>query len=110
MGLLGHLLGWPVTGPLFLARYSIGKARDVAVEEITDLDAVHERLMELQLRLESGEIDEKAYEEAEAELMARLRRARAWRRRLGRPVPGGPVTMGRSAPPGSSVDVDPDVD
>lgn len=107
MGLLGHLLGWPVTGPLFLTRYSVGKVRDVAVEELTDVDAVHEELMNLQMRLEAGEIDEESYDQAEAELMARLRRAREWRRRFGMPVRGGPVSMGgEGGRPSVSVDDD----
>lgn len=94
MGLLKHLLGWPVTGPLFLAKYSVRKSYDTAVEELTDTSPVKERLMELQMELESGAIDEEEYEEAEAELMERLREIRAWRRHLGMPVRGGPVQTG----------------
>ena len=39
--------------------------------------------MELQLRLELGEIDEAEYAKAEAVLMQQLRDVREWRERLG---------------------------
>lgn len=107
MGLLKHLLGWPVTGPLFLTKFSLGKAHDAAIRELTDTSGIRDELMELQLRLESGEIDEEEYEEAEADLMRRLREAREWRRRLGLPVRGGPVRMRPDADGGgASIDVD----
>lgn len=110
MGLLKHLLGWPVTGPLFLAKYSVRKAHDVAVDELTDSTAVKERLMELQMELESGAIDEEEYEEAEARLMQRLREVREWRRRFGMPVRGGPVQTGRESGERPSLEIDVDLD
>lgn len=106
MGLLKHLLGWPVTGPLFLARYSLDTLHDVAVDELTDPSDVKERLMELSLRLEAGEIDEEEFEEAEARLVRRLREIRQWRRRFGMPVRGGPVEAARGEGPTLDVDVD----
>lgn len=109
MGLLKHLLGWPVTGPLFLSRYSVQKTYDVAVEELTDPEPVRERLMELQMKLDAGEIDEQAYLEAEAELMERLREVRAWRREFGLPVRGGPVqTAGPDGASTASLEIDAD--
>lgn len=110
MGLLKHLLGWPVTGPLFLARYSIEKVHDVAVDELTDEDAVKERLMALGLRLESGEIDEEEYREAEERLMQRLRDVREWRRRFGMSVRGGPVRVRTEPGEGPALEIDVDLD
>lgn len=98
--LLKHLVGWPVTGPLYLTRFSMEKARDTAIRELTDESKVKEALMELQLRLQEGEIDEETYEEEEARLMHRLREVRAWRERLGLGRRGGPVRMPRG--PGAS--------
>lgn len=91
--LLGHAVAWPVTGPAFLTRYSMGQARDAAVRELTDDEPVRRELLELQLRLDEGRIDEQAYEEEEAALMQRLREVREWREKLGMPVQGGPVRM-----------------
>lgn len=110
MGLLKHILGWPVTGPLFLTRYSVRKVYDVAVDELTDPTAVKERLMELQMELEAGEIDQEAYEEAEARLMQRLREVREWRRRFGMPVRGGPVEMGGGSGRRASLEIDVELD
>jgi hypothetical protein len=36
MGILKHLLFWPVTGPLFLIDFSLGKVEGVVREELTD--------------------------------------------------------------------------
>lgn len=91
MKLLGHAVFWPVTGPAFLTRYSMDQMRDAAVRELTDESAVRDELLELQLGLERGEVDEEAYVEEEARLMERLREVREWRMRLGLPVRGGPV-------------------
>lgn len=91
--MLGHAVAWPVTGPAFLARYSMEKVRDTAIHELTDEDAVRGALLELQLRLEEGRIDEDSYLEEEAALFQRLREVRSWRERLGMPVQGGPVSM-----------------
>jgi len=92
--LLGHAVAWPVTGPAFLTRYSIEKVRDSTVQGLTDESGLRQELMELQLGLEEGRIDEETYQKEEAALMQRLREARNWRERLGMPVQGGPVSMG----------------
>lgn len=102
MGLLKHLLFWPVTGPLFLTRFSLDKVRDTVRDELTDESRVREELMALQLELELGEIDEETYVEREAELMRELREVRRWRRRFGMGVRGGPVRVAeeqRGGPP-----------
>ncbi len=93
MGILKHLLFWPVTGPLFLARFSLEKVEGVVREELTDDAAVKAELLELQLQLELGEIGDEVYASREAELMQRLREVREWRERFGMGVTGGLVRV-----------------
>jgi hypothetical protein len=96
MGLLKHLLFWPVTGPSFLTRFSLEKVGDTVREELTSDEAVKEDLLALQMRLELGEIDDEEYVAEEAELMQRLRDVRAWREEFGMGTSGGPVRVSRS--------------
>lgn len=83
MGLLTHLLFWPVTGPAALAEFSIRQVESVVHRELTDDGRVKEDMLALQMALELGEIDEAEYQEREARLIGRLKEARAWRVRLG---------------------------
>ena len=57
MGLLKHLLFWPVTGPAFLTRFSLEKVEGAVRTELTDVTSVKRELMELQMQLELGDID-----------------------------------------------------
>ncbi len=93
MGLLAKLLFFPVTGPVAGIRWTLGQVQRVAEEELTDDTDIKRDLMELQLRLELGEIDDSAYAAEEARIMDRLRAVREWRERLGRPTSGGPVRV-----------------
>ncbi len=95
MGLLGHLLFWPVTGPVAGIRWTLGKVRRVVEEELVDDTSIKQDLMELNMRSELGEIDDAEYIAEEAKLMQRLREVREWRERLGMPTSGGPVRMAR---------------
>jgi hypothetical protein len=97
MGLLKHLLGWPVTGPLFLARFSLEKVSGVVRQELTSDEPIKAELLELQLALELGEIDDAEYVRREAALMERLRNVREWREHFGLGVSGGPVRVARDA-------------
>lgn len=83
MGLLKHLLFWPVTGPMALVDFSLRRVEGVVHHELTDDQRVKEDLMELQMKLELGEVDEAEYARAEAEIVERLKEVRAWRRKLG---------------------------
>jgi hypothetical protein len=83
LGLLKHLLFWPVTGPAALVRFSLRQVDGVAKQELTDDTKTKEDLMALQMQLEIGDIDLAEYEAAERELMQRLREAREWRVELG---------------------------
>lgn len=63
------------------------------LRDVTDEGAVREELMELQLALDLGEIDEDAYLEREAEIMERLHAVRAWRAHLGMDSGEGPFRL-----------------
>ena len=96
MGLLKHLLFWPVTGPLFLLDFSMEKVEGVVRENLTDDSEVKADLLELQLLLELGDIDDEEYVAREAAIMYRLREIREWRERFGMGVSGGPVRVAGS--------------
>ncbi|MEX2582770.1 MAG: gas vesicle protein GvpG [Gemmatimonadota bacterium] len=93
MGLIKHLLFWPVTGPSFLTRFSLGKVGDTVREELTNDAAVKEELLSLQMRVELGELDDEQYIAEEAALMERLRAVRYWREQFGMGTSGGPVRV-----------------
>jgi hypothetical protein len=95
MGLLTNLLFFPVTGPVAGIRWTLGKVQRVVEDELTDDTPVKQELMELQMLLELGDIDDEEYVRREAVIMQRLREVRAWRERLGRAVAGGPVRVAR---------------
>ena len=97
MGLLKHLLFWPVTGPAFLARFSLDKVQDTVRTELTDDARIKEELLALQMELELGEIDDDEYVRREGELMQQLREVRQWREEFGMGIAGGPVRMARDA-------------
>jgi hypothetical protein len=96
MGLLKHLLFWPVTGPLFLLDFSMEKVEGVVKENLTDDSEIKADLLELQLMLELGDIDDEEYVAREAAIMYRLREIREWRERFGMGVSGGPVRVAGS--------------
>lgn len=93
MGLLSKILFFPVTGPVAGIKWSLRQVQQIVEEELTDDSSVKQELMELQMRLELGEIDDAEYVSREADLMARLREVRAWKERLGKPVAGGLVRV-----------------
>ena len=93
MGLLTNILFFPVTGPVAGIRWSLRKVAEVVDEELTDDSSVKQELMELEMQLELGDIDDEEYLRREAELMVRLREIRDWRVRLGKSVAGGPVRV-----------------
>jgi hypothetical protein len=95
MGLLKHVLFWPVTGPIAGIEWSMNQVMKVVEEELTDDTIVKQDFMALQMKLEVGEIDDEEYAAQEAVIMARLREVRAWRERLGKAVAGGPVRVAR---------------
>ena len=98
MGLLKHLLFWPITGPKFLFDFSMDKVHGVVRDELTDDTGVKAELMELQLLLETGDIDDDEYLRREQLLMQRLREIREWREEFGMGVSGGPVRVAAPEP------------
>ena len=95
MGLITNLLFFPVTGPVAGIKWSLGKVQKVVEEELTDDTPIKQELMELQMQLELGDIDDDEYVRREADIMARLREVRAWRERFGTATSGGPVRVAR---------------
>jgi hypothetical protein len=75
MGLLTRLLALPVAGPLDGAMWVARQIHDAAERELHDPAAIRRSLRALEEELEAGRIDEEAFEEAEAILLARLQEA-----------------------------------
>lgn len=96
MGLLKHLLFWPVTGPKYLTEFSLEKVNEVVRDNLTDDTPIKEELLMLQLKLEAMEIDDDEYVREEARLMAALRDVRHWREQYGMGISGGPVRVADS--------------
>jgi cytochrome c-type biogenesis protein CcmH/NrfG len=69
MLLIDDLLMLPISGFKFIFR----TLQKVAEEQYTDDAPIKERLLELQLELESGELSEKEYVKEEARIMRQLR-------------------------------------
>jgi hypothetical protein len=95
MGLLSKILFFPIAGPVAGIRWSLEKVQAVVETELTDDTAIKEELMELQMLLELGDIDDQEYRRREARLMEQLREVRAWREHFGMSSPGGPVRVAR---------------
>ena len=97
MSLLTKLLFFPIAGPVAGIRWSLGKVQRVVEEELVDDSSVKQELMELQLLLELGDIDDAEYVRREALLMERLREVRYWREQFGLQAPVGPVRVARGS-------------
>ena len=106
MGLLKHLLFWPVTGPKYLTEFSLEKVGEVVRDNLTDDTPIKEELLILQLKLESGEIDDDEYVREEARLMAALRDVRHWREQYGMGLSGGPVRVAETPKEEAAADED----
>jgi hypothetical protein len=100
MGILTKLLFFPVTGPVAGIKWSLGKVQGVVEEELTDDAPIKQELMELQMQLELGDIDDDEYVRREGEIMVRLREVRAWKEKLGKATSGGPVRVARDSAEG----------
>ena len=78
MFLIDDLLLLPIDGMKFVFR-TLAK---VAEEQYTDDAPIKERLLELQLKLESGEITEEEYTQEEADIIHQLREIQNRKREL----------------------------
>ena len=86
MFLLDDLLSLPLSGLKFVFR----TLRQVAEEQYTDSGPIKERLLELQLQLESEEITEVEYVQREGEIIRELREIENRKRELAGLPPGKP--------------------
>jgi len=67
--------------PLTLAREILVKLRDeIDKERLVTEESIKERLQQLQLMLQDGELDETEYEKLETQLIERLRAVREYNR------------------------------
>jgi hypothetical protein len=78
---------------MYLTEFSLEKVQGVVRDQLTDDARVKEELLDLQLRLEMGDIDAAGYAREEERLMARLREVRRWREELGMATRGGLVQV-----------------
>lgn len=73
MGFLLDLLTFPVLGPIKGIKWIAEKVGEQADKELYNEDAVRGKLLELELRMDLGEISEEEYASTEEALMAHLR-------------------------------------
>lgn len=78
------LLTLPVSLPAAGIRFCLEKVADIAEAEMNSEEPIKEELLEMQLALEEGQMDERAYAARETVLLARLREIRERRRELAR--------------------------
>ena len=82
--MLFKLLTAPISLPIDGLRFVLNQVVTMAERELYDEDRIREELLLLQLSLEEGEITEDEYLPREAEIIARLREARAYHEATGR--------------------------
>ena len=79
--IVGFLFDVLIGVPLTLGREILSKLREeIDKERLITEDSIKERLQQLQLLLQDGELSEKEYESLEAELIERLRAVREYGR------------------------------
>jgi hypothetical protein len=96
MGLLTNILLAPFLGPVNGTKWTLDKVERAVREELTDDSSVKNDFMELQMKLELGEIDDDEYLRQEGIIMQRLREVREWREKFGMASAGGPVRVAGS--------------
>ena len=79
MNLLFKLLTLPVTGPLDVALWAARTIAERAEDVYYDEMPIREALLELELRLDLGEIDEETFEAEETLLLVRLQEIRDYK-------------------------------
>ena len=82
--LIGFLSGILFGVPLTLSREILAKLRDeIDKERLITEESIKERLQQLQLLLQDGELSEEEYEGLEEELIERLRMVREYQKSQG---------------------------
>jgi hypothetical protein len=82
--LIDDILLFPITGPIAGFRWIMTTIQKLADEELMNDQPWKERLIELQMRLELGEISEEEYGREEAIVFQALRDIRARREEMAR--------------------------
>lgn len=75
MGLVTTILGAPVSGPTKGVFWILRKVYDSAYEEFYDPASIKQQLIDLEARLDAGEMTEDEFEEIEYVLLVRLKEA-----------------------------------
>ena len=79
--LIGFLSSVLFGVPMTLSKEVLGKLRDeIDKERLITEESIKERLQQLQLLLQDGELTEEAYEGLEEQLIARLRAVREYQK------------------------------
>ena len=89
MLLLDDILLLPIKGPLAGFRWIMKQVQTMADEELLNDQPWKERLIELQMMLEVGDISEEEYAVQEAQVFQALRDIRARREEMARQQRGG---------------------
>lgn len=84
--LLDDILLFPLTGPVAGIKWIMRTIQKMADEELLNDQPWKERLIELQMRLELGEISEEDYVVEEATVFQALREIRARREEIARQI------------------------
>jgi hypothetical protein len=88
MFLIDDILLLPITGPIAGFEWIMRQIQTMANEELLNDQPWKERLIELQMRLELGEIGEEEYTAEEAQVFRALREIRARKEELARQARG----------------------
>lgn len=73
MGLIRSLLTLPVTGTLDGVRWIAGRIEEAALAELNDPAQLRRTLLQMERDLLSGKISEDEYDQAETQILMRLR-------------------------------------
>jgi len=79
MGWLSKVLTFPVSLPVDAALWTARKLAERAEEVYYDEAPVRAALMELEMKLDLGEIDEESFEQEETQLLQRLKEIREYK-------------------------------
>lgn len=101
--LLGNVLTAPVKGPIRGFEFIVNAIRDEVESEAFDEDKVKGELMQLELRYQSGEIDDTEFQEQEDALLERLNEIHHYKEELAG-VEEDPASVEVEAAPNESVE------
>jgi hypothetical protein len=79
MNWLGYLLTFPISVPVEFSLWTARKLAERTEEVFYDEGPVRSALMELEMKLDMGEIDEETFEAEEALILARLKEIREYK-------------------------------